>query len=369
MSDMQSENAQGTLHRCPECAAEMQYDATAQMLTCGHCGATREIVKEEGNESIVEHDLHAALAGAGKEKGLGTAVRASRCQDCGATVSYPESVTATACDFCGSAQVMSQESNRNLIRPESVVPFKVDQKTASAAFAKWIKGLWFRPSDLKHRATVTDIGGVYVPYWTFDANVKSDWTAQAGYYYYEEEEYEDDEGDTHTRSVQHTRWEPAAGKRKDVFDDVLVCASKGLPTDLADKLSTFDTQHLKPYTPAFLAGWKAEEYAVELNEGWKLGVGKMEKAQYQRCGQDVPGDTHRFLNVVNKFSKETFKHVLLPIWISAYRYNGKVFRFLVNGQTGEVQGKAPWSIVKITAFVLSLAAIITTIVLLVRHFR
>ncbi len=361
-------NASSQSYRCPECAAEMRYDATAQKLSCDHCGAEKEIAHEEGSETIVEHDLASGLA-ASMERGLGTEVRSVHCQDCGAIVSFEPTVTATACDFCGSSHVLEQESNRNLIRPESVVPFVVDQAAASAGFSTWLKGLWFRPGDLKKRAKVTEIGGVYVPYWTFDAHVESSWTADAGYFYYEEEEYEDEDGDWHTRTVQKTRWEPAWGSRADDFDDVLVCASKGLPEKLADKLSTFDTRKLKPYNAAFLTGWKAEEYAVELNDGWERGVKKMERKQIERCGRDVPGDTHRFLNVQNAFSKETFKHVLLPVWISAYRYKDKIYRFLVNGQTGEVVGKAPWSIAKITLFVLGLAAIITGIVLAVRYFR
>ena len=167
-----------------------------------------------------------------------------------------------------------------------------------------------------------------------------------------------------SRQVQKVRWEPAWGSRTDHFDDVLVCASRGLPEDLARKLKTFDTVALRPYDPSFLAGWKAEEYAVDLNDGWKLAVAEMESTQEQRCRRDVPGDTQRFLNVVNRFYDETFKHVLLPIWISAYRYNDKVYRFLVNGQTGEVTGKAPVSVFKIILFILVIAAIIATIVIL-----
>ncbi|MCK5799947.1 MAG: zinc ribbon domain-containing protein [Deltaproteobacteria bacterium] len=370
MSDVEDQGgqAESQVYRCPECMAEMHYDATTQKLICDHCGAQKEIAHDEGEETIVEHDIASGLA-ASKERGLGTEVRTVHCQECGATVSFPPTVIATECAFCGSSQVLEQSANRNLIRPESVVPFRVDQNAASSAFSQWLKGLWFRPSDLKKRAKVTEIGGVYVPYWTFDAHVDSSWTADAGYYYYEEEEYEDDEGEWHTRKVQKTRWKPAWGSRSDDFDDVLVCASKGLPEKLADNLSTFDTEKLKPYSAAFLTGWKAEEYAVELNEGWKRGVKKMKHKQIDRCGRDVPGDTHRSLNVRNAFSKETFKHILLPIWISAYRYKDKVFRFLVNGQTGEVVGKAPWSAAKIILFIMSLAAIITGIVFAVRYFR
>jgi DNA-directed RNA polymerase subunit RPC12/RpoP len=358
---------------CPNCKAEMTFDPASQQMSCQYCGGTAAIATQEGQRSIVEHDLQRGLAEGGAATGLGAEVRTTRCQECGATVSFTEQVTATECDFCGSSQVLEQQQNRNLLRPESVVPFAVDKQQANQRFGGWIKGLWFRPSDLKQRARVKEISGVYVPYWTFDAQVDSDWTAEAGYYYYVTEEYtdRDSEGNevTRTREVRHVRWEPAWGSRSDLYDDLLVCASRGLPEDLARRLQSFDTGQLKPYDPAFLAGWKAEEYSVDLNEAWGRALRRMEYSQRDRCGSDVPGDTHRFLNVTNRFSDETFKHVLLPIWISAYRYGDKVYRFLVNGQTGEVVGKAPWSVVKIVLFSLALAALAVGIYLLVTWLR
>ena len=356
--------------RCPSCSApDMRFDAEQQLMLCDHCGHLLQPPKSEGSAAIVEYDLEQGLAQAAR--GLGTAEprRTAACEECGAKVSFAGKATTGCCDFCGSQRLLEQAADTTLIRPESLVPFKIAQNKASALFREWIKGLWFRPSDLKHKAKMTEIQGVYVPYWTFDAHVESEWTAEAGYHYYETEYYEDEEGKERERKVLRTRWEPAWGGREDDFDDVLACASKGLPVALADRLTTFDTRALQPYQPEFLSGWKAEEYALELNEAWKHAVGKMERQQDSRCAGDVPGDTQRFLNVTNRFSEETFKHVLLPIWISAYRYKDQVYRFLVNGQSGEVQGKAPWSWPKILGFAAALAGTIAVIALLVHHFR
>jgi hypothetical protein len=207
-------------------------------------------------------------------------------------------------------------------------------------------------------AQVQEMGGVYVPFWTFDAMVHSNWTADAGYYYYETEHYTDSNGNRQTRQVQRTRWQRAHGSRNDFFDDTLVCASKGLPEVLVTKFTTFDTKQLVPYQPQYLAGWRAEVYAVELLDGWVIAQRIMGNTQRTRCSSDVPGDTQRDLHVNNSFSRETFKHVLLPIWIAAYRYKGKPYQFLVNGQTGEVVGKAPWSLGKIALLVLVILAAI-----------
>jgi hypothetical protein len=306
--------------------------------------ATREIPIEEG--------LRLA------QRGFGTALTQLGCSDCGAVVNVTPGEQTAKCAFCGSHQVLAQETQGNVIRPESLVPFGVERDAANEKFSGWIASLWFRPSDLKRMAKVHEIFGVYIPYWTFDAVVDSRWTAEAGYYYYETESYTDSEGNRQTRQVQRTRWESAWGGRTDGFDDVLVCASKGLPVELVDKFRTFDTKRLAPYQPHFLAGWRAESYAIDLMPAFGKARDSMSSTQRSRCASDVPGDTHRGLQVDDTFRQVTFKHVLLPIWIAAYRYQNKPYRFLVNGQTGEVVGKAPYSFWKIFFFVLAIVALV-----------
>jgi hypothetical protein len=165
--------------------------------------------------------------------------------------------------------------------------------------------------------------------------------------------------------VQRTRWEWAQGARSDFFDDLLVFAGRALPEHLVGKLSTFDTKQLVPYQPQFLSGWRAEQYAVDLPAAFDVARQKIARVQESRCGSDVGGDTHRGLAVENAIDNPTFKHVLLPVWIAAYRYNGKVYRFLVNGQTGEVVGVAPWSVAKIAAMVLVVLLFVAAITIAV----
>lgn len=350
---------------CENCGAQLLYDASKKRMKCGHCGTEQDVPQEAGQAPVEEHDLvdfrHVAAA-----RGLGAATQEYACNDCGASVLVPAQEKTGQCPFCGAAGVIAKPSAEDVLTPESLVPFQVDREAATAKFAKWLSGLWFRPSDLKKQASVEEMQGVYVPFWTFDSQVASHWTAQAGHYYYVTESYTayvNGKPQRKTRQVRKVRWVPASGSRNDFYDDVLVCASKGLPQELVDNLKSFDTKHLQAYNPSFLAGWRCERYAIDLQGGWQIGREKMSKSQYQRCGKDVPGDTYRFLHVSNSYSATTFKHVLLPIWISAYRYSQKVFRFLVNGQTGEVVGKAPWSWVKIGLMVLLIAAIIAGIVI------
>ncbi len=343
----------------------MQYDARQSCMLCPFCGATQAVGEGGGERSVVEYDLEHGLA-ASAQRGYGVEVRRVACQQCGAVVNCGASEAARSCDFCGSAQVVEQSSSQKPIRPEAVVPFRVDRKEAAASFSRWLGSLWFRPSDLKRLASISELVGMYVPYWSFDARVHSDWTALAGYYYYVTETYmaRDDKGRMvqRQRQVRKVRWQPAWGSRDDAYDDLLVCASRGLPPALTQKLEPFETRELAAYDPAYLAGWRAEEYSIDLNGGWKGAVARMEQSQRERCSRDVPGDTQSGLSVTNHFSDEKFKHLLLPIWISAYRYRGEPYQCLVNGQTGEVTGRAPWSVLKIALACLVLALVLLAIV-------
>ena len=312
-------------------------------------------------------------------RGYGAPVTTLGCKECGASVHVGEGERTTTCAFCGSAQVLAAEAGEPPIRPESLLPFRVAKEDANKRFGEWLASRWLRPNDLKRIAAgsataqrsgrstvdVNEMGGVYVPFWTFNADVTSQWTADRGWYYYETESYTETingQQVERTRQVQRTRWEPAYGMRRDRFDDVLVCAGRALATELVDKLSSFDTKLLVPYRPEFLAGWRAESYAVELAPASSIAQQKMTRVQEGRCGSDVGGNTHRNLSVMNDYENTTFKHVLLPVWVAAYRYKGKVYRFVVNGQTGEVVGVAPWSAWKIALLVVVLLLVIGGII-------
>ncbi len=348
-------------YRCGNCNAEVTFDAAAQKLRCGHCGSVQDVPAAGPEGSHVQsYDLAAGIR-AEQTGGMGRAAAAVRCQECGACVEYEAGTTTTACAFCGSSYVLPQEAAARAIRPESLVPFRIDRAASGRAFSGWLHGLWFRPSDLKHRARLQQIDGVYVPFWSYDCDVVSRWTADAGYYYYVTVTYRDSSGRRMTRRERRIRWVPASGARQDRYAGILVCASGGLPADLVSRIQSFDTRALVPYNPAYLSGWKAEEYVVDLQQGWGVASGRVAEEQHRRCAGDVPGDTQRRLSVNNAFLAVAWRHLLLPVWIAAYRYRNKVYRFLVNGQTGEVVGKAPWSFWKILLFVLVLLAIAGTV--------
>ena len=277
----------------------------------------------------------------------------AQCSGCGARVSFDSSATSTDCVFCGSPSVLAQDERRNQLRPESLIPLDVGRASVREQFRKWTAGLWLRPNALA-RVDQFQAQGVYVPCWTFDAQVHSRWSADSGTYYYVTVMVPTVVNGRTTlvaQQVRHVRWTPAAGERQDEFDELLVPASGFVRGDLMAKLGEFDTAALVSYRPEYLAGWHAEEYRSDLADGWKAAQAQIEALQTTRCAGDVPGDTHRDLRVANTIGRVRWKHILLPVWTLNYRCNGKSYTVLIHGQTGKLHGEAPISWVKVLGFV------------------
>lgn len=341
---------------CSNCGAKMTWDPEHDSLSCEYCGTKQAVPRGEG--ILLERALDEAGTAA---RGLGAEMRAARCANCGARVCFDTHSTAETCAYCGSSNVLAQEANRNAIRPESLVPLDISRTEVEAAFRRWLRRLWFRPSALQGMKQFEAIG-VYVPFWTFDCRVFSEWSADAGHYYYVTvPRIVVVNGKTRVRMVRERRirWVPAWGDRRDAFDDELVNASQ-LSAELIANLGGYDTRALVPYRPEYLAGWYAEEYQLDLESGWGRAQERVVEIQRGRCAADVPGDTHRNLRVRNTIGDVRWKHVLLPLWSLQYRFRGEVYTVLVNGQTGRVAGKAPYSWVKIGLLVLGVLAAVAT---------
>ncbi len=361
--DEKTANAQ--IFLCPQCGAEMGWSADHKMLHCDFCDYQKE---PEKVGQVQEYDLEEFLRSeGGKARGYGTQTKSIACQQCGATTAVEPGVTSTECPFCGSNVVLEKETDPNLIQPESLVPFQVSQDVALRKYREWLgKGI-FRPGDLAKRAGRGQLYGVYLPFWTFDANAFSRWRAEAGHYYYETETYTTTENGkrvTKTRQVRKTRWVPAWGQHSGSYNDVLVYATNSIDQKIVEKIYPFDTQKLVPYGPSYLSGWRAEQYQINLPQGWEIGRKKVEKFEEDACIKQIPGDTYRNLHVNTTISDTTFKHVLLPVWVASYPYKDKVYRYMVNGQTGEVAGEKPVSWIRIAiAVVIAVAVIVLLFVL------
>lgn len=348
---------------CEQCGAQLRYAPGQSSLTCDHCGHVQQIRATPPRtkaRALQELDLARGLRD-DLASGDMVEVRTTTCPNCGAQVEIQGATHATECPFCATPVVLDTGTTRH-IKPQALVPFALTEAEARKAMTAWMGSLWFAPNTLLEYARKgRAMNGVYVPFWTFDAATASRYSGQRGEYYYETRSVQvrvNGRMETRQEQVRRTRWYPASGRVARDFDDVLVMASRSLPERLGNELTPWDMGALVPYGPEYLAGFQAEGYTVGLADGHQVARDRMEGVILQDVRRDIGGDEQRVDDVDTTWSDESFKHILLPVWMAAYKYNGKSYRFLVNGQTGEVQGERPWSVWKIAFAVILVASLI-----------
>lgn len=352
-----------TDHRfpCPQCGADLRFSPGEGKLVCDHCGHTEPLTTARKRVApIQELDLRRGLEAALPDTEM-EVIRTSRCPNCGAVVEFDPAVHSAECPFCATPVVADTGESRH-IKPKGVAPFDITEGQAREAMNQWLGSRWFAPSGLEEYSRKgRALQGVYVPYWTFDANTRSSYTGQRGTIYYETEavQVRDQQGNIRTemRQVPRIRWTPVSGRVARFFDDVLVLAARSLPKSHTDALLPWDLTRLEPYQPEFLAGFRAEGYTVSLQDGLTEARAYMDQMIERDVRFDIGGDRQEVQSVNTEVSNVTFKHILLPVWTAAYKFRGQSFRFVVNGQTGKVQGERPWSPWKI-AFAVILGVIV-----------
>jgi DNA-directed RNA polymerase subunit RPC12/RpoP len=352
---------------CPACGAEAHWNPAKQALVCPYCGtiSPAKLEQLENSSRIVEHDLVTALRSVpDSQRGWGAQKISVKCQSCHAiSVLDPERV-AQRCDFCGSAQLVPYEQVKDAFTPESLLPFKISQAQVRETIRQWYGNRWFAPNKLKNAAMTDQLHGIYLPYWTFDAHVNADWTAESGDYYYETEYYTDSEGKRQSRQVQKTRWYYSSGSLQNFFDDELVAASVGVDPDKLRKVEPFPLEEIVHYNSGYVAGWVVERYQIDLVAAAKRAREIMEAKTHALCAREVPGDTHRNLEVSAVYTAQTFKHILLPVWLLTYNFGAHRFQVVINGVTGTIAGDYPKSWIKIALAILAVAFIIILLVYL-----
>ena len=333
---------------CGQCGALLDYKIGTDSLECRYCGHINAIAA--GTESLVELDLHDALA-ALREAGPAKADSGTvACPNCAAEFTLDAHVHSGECPFCGTT-VVTGTGEAKPLKPRGLLPFSVPAARARDAYRKWLNGLWFAPSALKeHARGDTALNGVYVPYWTYDSDTATAYRGQRGDIHYVTQRYTTTENGrrvTRTRQVPKIRWSPARGRTTRHFDDVLVGASDTLPRKITDWLAPWDLENLVPYTEDYLAGFSSEVYQVDLDEGFDIARRKMDDTIRADVRRAIGGDRQRITELSTRHSDTTFKHILLPLWSAGFRFRDKTYRFVVNGRTGKVRGERPWSVVKI----------------------
>lgn len=335
------ETKEETDKKCPSCYGVMDFDPTTGGLTCPFCGHTEAIpVSEEAPKEAEEQDL--ASADKIENCNWGVQKKTVICKSCGGESIYDALEIASVCPFCGSNQVM-EAYDQNTMAPGGVVPFAITDKQASDLFKSWIKRKWFCPKMAKESAKAKSFKGIYLPYWTFDAKTHSEYVGEYGI-----DKKRDD------RIV--TNWYAVRGSSSLAFDDELVCGTTKHSGSMLQGIEPYRTAENKTYKPEYVAGFAAERYSIGIKEAWEMAKQSMKYRIRQTIEIGIKRQHHadrvRNLRITTKYSDLTYKYLLLPVWISSYKYQDKVYQFMVNGQTGKVSGKIPISVPKVIITVL-----------------
>jgi len=354
-------------HACAACGSQAEWNPGRQALICPFCGTEGPGELDPATGEIREIDLVRTLREIPDEnRGWNTEKRAVQCRSCRAVSVFDPDRVGQDCEFCGSSELVDYDEIKAPLRPESLLPFKVDQGRVRDLVRHWYGTKWFAPAKFKKKAMVDTVRGIYLPYWTFDAQVHCSWTAQSGTYYYVSETYRDSSGKTRTRQVRRVRWRPSAGAIEQFFDDEPVAGSRGTDPELLRRIEPFPTSDLVPYETAYLSGFVVEHYQVVLIDAARKARESMNAKLHDLCGREVPGDTYRNLQIEPNYSGETFKLILVPVWLLSYTYRAKPYPLLVNGYTGKIAGRYPKSGWKIFFLALAAAAAIAAVALIAR---
>jgi ribosomal protein S27E len=335
---------------CDTCGAKLTFSIGAQKLKCEHCGTEKELMFGE-DAKVVERDLDAALRGQAQRRASSGQFAGShevKCSACGATVVFQGTLTSSSCAYC-DAPIQREKAHemQHRIAVDGLCTFQIEKETASKKLKEWVRSRWFAPNDFKQRGVEGRFDGVYMPYFTFDAMTYTRYSGERGDAYWVTE----GSGQNQKR-VRKIRWSSARGSFQRFFDDVLIPALKSLPQKLLQSLEPWPLEKMIPFTDQALSGKLAHTYEIELGESFGLAKQRINDELHKDVRRRIGGDEQRIHSVDTSFSALTYKHVLLPVWILAYRYAGKSYRVVVNAMTGQVSGERPYSPIKIALAVI-----------------
>jgi hypothetical protein len=328
----------------PAATAELAKSPTPQGHACANCGSP-----------IDEGDKFCNVCGAVQptaEQPAAPATRTIECKNCGAKLTLAGDARSITCPFCDSNYVVDLPDDQGGKQdPEIVNGFALTPEQALEKFRQWLRdGGMFRPGDLSTAKIEEKLRGVYLPFWSFSMLAHSRWSANIGEHWYRTETYttmEDGKLVTRTRTVTETEWWPLAGEHHNYYSGYLVSGSRGLPQSWAEQIKPYRLEALKRYQAYFLAGWLSEEYSIERDEALSICQQEFQLREQRNVESFMPGDTQADVGVDCEFSDVNSDLILLPVYLLSYRYGDKLYRFLLNGQTGKMAGDKPMSSMRI----------------------
>ena len=346
--------------KCKSCGGIMEYSPADENLKCVYCGYISDL--DHSAAEIEENDFAHWKDRADENNEQQTMeVVEIKCRQCGATTTLEPNISAAKCVFCSTPLILSQAAVKRFWQPEYLLPFKVTTKESGANFKNWLGKKWFLPAELKKGGVYTDMfRGVYLPFWTYDANTYTKYTGERGVD--RTQTSRNNKGEQVQRTV--TDWYPALGEVSIPFDDIVVPAATTLSPKIMSQLTNWDMMNCVAYRHEFVAGFTTEIYQIDFREGIEKAKEKMDNVIDSTIRADIGGDKQKIKNKDTQYNDLMFKLLLLPIWISAFKFNGKLYQFVVNGRTGQVVGEYPKSTSKIVMLVVAIIAIIVALTMI-----
>lgn len=344
-------------YKCPSCGADLEYDGKTGVLTCDYCGSSFEVDSEQLNDEIVDEEKREFAdewleykedSGSGvwteEER---TEINAYTCPSCGAELVTDETTAAESCPYCGN-NVAYTDRLSGEYKPDFVVPFKIKREEAEASLRKFYKKKLLAPSSFKNENKISEIKGVYVPFWLFSGE------AEARVTYKAEIIRSWVSGKYRNTQTKHYRLEREG---KLTFCDVPFDGSTKADDAYMEAIEPYDYSGAKPFSCAYLSGFLANKYDVDSAAGRTRIRERVSNSIKSMIRSEITGYTSIFEEKSDvKVSQTDVKYVLLPVWALNTNYRGKTFKFAMNGQTGKFVGEAPVSWTKFFIWLVSLSA-------------
>ncbi len=357
-TDVKKVNVNTQTFLCPNCGGLIKYDIESQSFRCEACKAPATM--ETLSNGVKEYDF-SQYAQREQQSVAFEGLAVAQCQNCGYEITFDDMAVATTCPMCGSVQIATVKQAAG-IPPEGIIPFKIDKNNAIQKFKAWVKSIWFAPNDFKKKFSLgSALIGMYLPFWTYDASAVAFYQGRGG----DTRTETDKDGNRHTT----VDWHHVSGVVDNTFNDVQICASDR-EKDIAKILPFNTVENTVPYSAAYLSGYYAELYKVKADAAFERAKSVMESVLSSMAKNQIlqQYDEADVTSIEAKYTDVTYKHMLLPVWASTFFYNGKTYRYFVNGETGKVDGQRPYSAAKIAiATVLAVAAIVGVVYLFLEY--
>ena len=324
-------------YKCPCCGGAIAFDSTIQKMKCPYCDTEFEMETLADYDNQLKNqpadDMHwETTAGDAWQEGEAEGLRAYVCKSCGGEIAADESTAATACPFCGNPVVMMGQLS-GVLKPDCVIPFRLDKKAAVAALKKHYGGKKLLPKAFRDQNHIEEVKGVYVPFWLFDTEAEAQIRYKA----------------TRTRAWSDKKYDYVETSFFSVvrggtigFEGVPVDGSKKMDDALMESIEPFDFSEAVDFQTAYLAGYLADKYDVDAEESIARANGRIRQSTEMAFAATVDG----YASVVPEASSIQLRsgkarYALLPVWILNTKWKGKQYTFAMNGQTGKLVGDLP----------------------------